>query len=138
MEQGPLRILIVEDSPTMRALLVSALDAIGSPVKITEVEGKQAMAKQKSIEEFHTDRANKQLEPFFKPEMTEEEKTLAEEKKAAEAKDAADKEASAAAADGEAEAEKENAEGIVEGEAAAAAEPAAEEPAAEAEALAQK
>ena len=32
------RILIVEDSPTMRALLVSALDAIGSPVKITEVE----------------------------------------------------------------------------------------------------
>jgi two-component system chemotaxis response regulator CheY len=31
------RILIVEDSPTMRALLVSALEALGRPVKITEV-----------------------------------------------------------------------------------------------------
>jgi two-component system chemotaxis response regulator CheY len=32
------RILIVEDSPTMRALLVSALEDIGGPVKITEVD----------------------------------------------------------------------------------------------------
>jgi len=32
------RILIVEDSPTMRALLVSALEALDTPVKITEVE----------------------------------------------------------------------------------------------------
>ena len=32
------RILIVEDSPTMRALLVSALEDVGAPVKITEVE----------------------------------------------------------------------------------------------------
>ena len=31
------RILIVEDSPTMRALLVSALEALDRPVKITEV-----------------------------------------------------------------------------------------------------
>jgi two-component system chemotaxis response regulator CheY len=31
------RILIVEDSPTMRALLVSALEALERPVKITEV-----------------------------------------------------------------------------------------------------
>ena len=30
------RILIVEDSPTMRALLVSALEALDRPVKITE------------------------------------------------------------------------------------------------------
>ena len=32
------RILIVEDSPTMRALLVSALDGLAAPSKITEVE----------------------------------------------------------------------------------------------------
>jgi two-component system chemotaxis response regulator CheY len=32
-----LRILIVEDSPTMRALLVSALEELDRPVKITEV-----------------------------------------------------------------------------------------------------
>ena len=32
------RILIVEDSPTMRALLVSALDEMPTPVKITETE----------------------------------------------------------------------------------------------------
>ena len=32
------RILIVEDSPTMRALLVSALEELDAPVKITEVE----------------------------------------------------------------------------------------------------
>ena len=32
------RILIVEDSPTMRAMLVSALEELGSPVKITEAE----------------------------------------------------------------------------------------------------
>jgi two-component system chemotaxis response regulator CheY len=32
------RILIVEDSPTMRALLVSALDEMPTPVKITEAE----------------------------------------------------------------------------------------------------
>jgi two-component system chemotaxis response regulator CheY len=32
------RILIVEDSPTMRALLVSALEDLGEPLKITEVE----------------------------------------------------------------------------------------------------
>ena len=31
------RILIVEDSPTMRALLVSALEALDRPIKITEV-----------------------------------------------------------------------------------------------------
>ena len=31
------RILIVEDSPTMRSLLVSALEALDQPVKITEV-----------------------------------------------------------------------------------------------------
>jgi len=31
------RILIVEDSPTMRALLVSALEGLDRPVKITEV-----------------------------------------------------------------------------------------------------
>jgi len=31
------RILIVEDSPTMRSLLVSALEALDRPVKITEV-----------------------------------------------------------------------------------------------------
>jgi two-component system chemotaxis response regulator CheY len=31
------RILIVEDSPTMRALLVSALEELDRPVKITEV-----------------------------------------------------------------------------------------------------
>jgi two-component system chemotaxis response regulator CheY len=31
------RILIVEDSPTMRAMLVSALEALDRPVKITEV-----------------------------------------------------------------------------------------------------
>ena len=31
------RILIVEDSPTMRALLVSALEGLDQPVKITEV-----------------------------------------------------------------------------------------------------
>ena len=31
------RILIVEDSPTMRALLASALEALDRPVKITEV-----------------------------------------------------------------------------------------------------
>ena len=32
------RILIVEDSSTMRAMLVAALEDLGSPVKITEVE----------------------------------------------------------------------------------------------------
>ena len=32
------RILIVEDSATMRALLVSALDEMPTPVKITETE----------------------------------------------------------------------------------------------------
>ncbi len=32
------RILIVEDSPTMRALLSSALEELGAPVKITEAE----------------------------------------------------------------------------------------------------
>jgi len=32
------RILIVEDSPTMRALLVSALEDLEGPLKITEVE----------------------------------------------------------------------------------------------------
>lgn len=32
------RILIVEDSPTMRALLSSALEDLGTPVKITEAE----------------------------------------------------------------------------------------------------
>jgi two-component system chemotaxis response regulator CheY len=32
------RILIVEDSPTMRAMLVSALEALGGAVKITEAE----------------------------------------------------------------------------------------------------
>jgi two-component system chemotaxis response regulator CheY len=32
------RILIVEDSPTMRALLVSALEDLSVPVKVTEVE----------------------------------------------------------------------------------------------------
>ena len=32
------RILIVEDSPTMRALIVSALEDLEGPVKITEVE----------------------------------------------------------------------------------------------------
>jgi len=32
------RILIVEDSPTMRALLTSALEELGTPVKITEAE----------------------------------------------------------------------------------------------------
>jgi len=32
------RILIVEDSQTMRALLVSALEALAAPVKIVEVE----------------------------------------------------------------------------------------------------
>ena len=32
------RILIVEDSPTMRVLLSSALEDLGSPVKITEAE----------------------------------------------------------------------------------------------------
>jgi len=32
------RILIVEDSPTMRALLVSALEDLDAPVKIVEVE----------------------------------------------------------------------------------------------------
>ena len=32
------RILIVEDSPTMRALLVSALEDLGAPLKISEVE----------------------------------------------------------------------------------------------------
>jgi two-component system, chemotaxis family, chemotaxis protein CheY len=31
------RILIVEDSPTMRAMLVSALEALDRPVKVTEV-----------------------------------------------------------------------------------------------------
>jgi two-component system chemotaxis response regulator CheY len=31
------RILIVEDSPTMRALLVAALEALDRPVKVTEV-----------------------------------------------------------------------------------------------------
>jgi two-component system chemotaxis response regulator CheY len=31
------RILIVEDSPTMRAMLVSALEELDTPVKITEV-----------------------------------------------------------------------------------------------------
>ena len=31
------RILIVEDSPTMRSLLVSALEELDQPVKITEV-----------------------------------------------------------------------------------------------------
>jgi two-component system chemotaxis response regulator CheY len=32
------RILIVEDSPTMRAMLVSALEGLAAPVKITEAE----------------------------------------------------------------------------------------------------
>ncbi len=32
------RILIVEDSPTMRAMLVAALEDLASPVKITEAE----------------------------------------------------------------------------------------------------
>ncbi len=32
------RILIVEDSPTMRAMLVSALEDLDGPVKITEAE----------------------------------------------------------------------------------------------------
>jgi two-component system chemotaxis response regulator CheY len=32
------RILIVEDSPTMRAMLVSALEALGGTVKITEAD----------------------------------------------------------------------------------------------------
>ena len=32
------RILIVEDSPTMRALLVSALEELETPLKVTEVE----------------------------------------------------------------------------------------------------
>ncbi len=31
-------ILIVEDSPTMRALLCSALEGLGTPVKVTEAE----------------------------------------------------------------------------------------------------
>ncbi|MDJ0853398.1 MAG: response regulator [Myxococcota bacterium] len=33
-----LRILIVEDSPTMRAMLASALEGVDGPVKITEAE----------------------------------------------------------------------------------------------------
>jgi hypothetical protein len=32
------RILIVEDSPTMRALLVAALEGLAAPVKITEAD----------------------------------------------------------------------------------------------------
>ena len=46
-------VLIVEDSPTMRALLVSALEGLGRPLKVTEVGSGFEALRRLPRERFH-------------------------------------------------------------------------------------
>jgi len=46
-------VLIVEDSPTMRALLVSALEGLGRPLKVTEVGSGFEALRRLPQERFH-------------------------------------------------------------------------------------